>query len=252
MVTIKTVDEIELMKHAGHINNLTHQLVASHIKPGITTKELDKLAHDFIISKECIPSFLNYNGFPASICTSINEVVVHGIPEDRKLISGDIVSIDIGVCYKGYHSDAARTHAVGIVDVDKIELINNTKKAFFEGIKLIKPGNKLGDISSAIESCANMHNLGIVRELVGHGIGTHLHEEPDIPNYGKANTGLVLKEGMVLAIEPMLNLGSDDVCMLDDEWTIVTEDGKYSAHYENTVVVTKDGYEILTGEDLNG
>ncbi len=252
MVTIKTDEEIKLMEHAGFINNKTHQLVANNIKPGITTLELDKIAHDFIIENDCIPSFLNYNGFPGSICTSINEVVVHGIPNDRVLMDGDIISVDIGVCYKGYHSDAARTYPVGNVEDDKLKLIEDTKKSFYEGIKVIKPGVKLGDVCNAIEVSATSNNLGIVRELVGHGVGSELHEEPDIPNYGKANTGMVIKRGMVFAIEPMLNLGSEEICMLDDDWTIVTEDGSCSAHYENTVLVTEDGCKILTGEDSNG
>lgn len=249
MITIKNSEEIELMKHAGHINYLTHELIEKNIRPGITTKELDKIAYDFIISQGCTPSFLNYEGYPASICTSVNDEVVHGIPSDRILKNGDIISIDIGVIYKGYHSDAARTHAVGTVTKEKEALIANTKQALYEGIKEVKAGAKLGNIGAKIEAYAHRHHLGVVEELVGHGVGTHLHEDPNVPNYGKYGTGITLKEGMTIAIEPMLNLGTKRIYLLDDDWTIVTQDGKPSAHFEHTVLVTKDGYIILTGEE---
>lgn len=249
MITIKSEREIELLKEAGRLTYLTHKEVEKNIRPGITTLELDKIAEDFIVSQGCTPSFKNYNGFPNAICVSVNDEVVHGIPSKRKLKEGDIVSVDIGVCYKGYHGDSAWTYPVGKITDDKKYLLEHTEKALFTGLSNIKPGNRLGDICASIGAYATEHNLGIVRELVGHGVGSHLHEDPEIPNYGKAGTGPVLKEGMVLAIEPMLNLGGDDVVMLDDNWTIVTEDYSPSAHFEHTIVVTKDGYKILTRGD---
>lgn len=252
MITIKSEREIKLLEVAGSVVYKTHQYLKDYIKPGITTKELDRLAEDFIKSEDCYPSFKGYDGFPGSICTSINEQVVHGIPGDRKLEDGDIISIDIGACYKGYHGDSAWTYAVGEISSEKKELMDNTEKALYEGLKMIKPGNRIGDIGYAIEKYANLHNLGVVKELVGHGVGTSIHEDPDVPNYGKEHTGPRLKEGMVIAVEPMLNLGSPNIVMLDDEWTIETEDFSPSAHFEHTVVVTSDGYKILTGVDYNG
>lgn len=252
MINIKSKREIDLLKEAGRITYLTHMEVKKHIKPGITTNELDRIAEEFILKNGCTPSFKNYNGFPKSICASINDEVVHGIPSNRKLKEGDIISIDIGVCYKGYHGDSAWTYGVGTISKEKEYLLEHTKNSLFAGLSMIKPGNRLGDVCSAIGTYAKEHNLGIVRELVGHGVGAKLHEDPEIPNYGIAGTGPILKEGMVLAIEPMLNLGSDDVVMLDDDWTIVTEDGMDSAHFEHTIVITKDGYEILTRGDEDG
>lgn len=246
MINIKSSREIELMKIAGSIVGETHAYLKPFIKPGITTKKLDELAYDFIISKQATPSFKGYDGYPASICTSINEEVVHGIPSNRKLKKGDIISIDIGACYKGYHGDSAWTYKVGEVSKEKEYLMEHTEKALYEGLKMIKAGAHIGDIGSAIASYAHKHNLGVVEELVGHGVGTELHEMPDVPNYGKPNIGPVLKPGMVIAVEPMLNLGTADIYMLDDDWTIITADDKPSAHYEHTVVVTLDGYEILT------
>lgn len=246
MISIKTPEEIELMKIAGKIVGDTHNYLIPFIKEGITTKELDKLAHDYIISKGATCSFLNYSGYPASICTSINEEVVHGIPGDRKLKNGDIISIDIGACYKGYHGDSAWSYAVGEVDSDIKYLMKHTKQALFQGLSVIKDGAYVGDIGYAVESYAKKHKLGVVKELVGHGVGKNLHEKPDVPNYGKPNTGDILKEGMVIAVEPMLNLGTANIYILDDDWTIITADNKPSAHFEHTVVVTKDGYEILT------
>jgi len=246
MITIKSNYEIELMRIAGSIVYETHKYLEKHIKEGITTLELDKLASEFIKSKGATASFKDYSGYPKSICTSINEEVVHGIPSKRKLKNGDIISIDIGVCYKGYHGDSAWTYAVGEISDEKKYLMEHTASSLFEGLNVIKEGVHLGDVSNAIEEYANKHHLGIVRELVGHGVGSHLHEEPEIPNYGKKNTGPILKAGMTLAIEPMLNLGRDDIYVLDDDWTIITKDNKPSAHYEHTVLVTKDGYEILT------
>ena len=246
MITIKTPEQIELLRKAGKIVGDTHNYLKQFIKPGITTKELDKLAYDYIISRDATPSFLNYEGYPASICTSVNEEVVHGIPSDRILQEGDIISIDIGACYKGYHGDSAWSYSVGNISEEKKYLLEHTEKSLYEGLSVIKPGMKIGDIGYAIEQYALKHKLGVVKELVGHGVGKHLHESPDVPNYGKKNTGMTLRKGMVIAVEPMLNLGEPDIYILDDDWTIITADDKPSAHFEHTVVVTKDGYEILT------
>ena len=248
LIKIKSDREIELLRKAGHIVYLTHQYLKPYIKEGITTKELDTLAEEFIRSHGATPSFKGYNGFPGSICTSINNQVVHGIPGKTKLKKGDIISIDIGACYKGYHGDSAWSYPVGEISDKKKYLLEHTKESLYEGLQQVKPGNRIGDISHAIEEYANKYNLGVVKELVGHGVGSKLHEEPDVPNYGKAGTGPLLKEGMVIAIEPMLNLGSPDIYMLEDGWTIETDDYSPSAHFEHTVVVTKDGYKILTGE----
>jgi methionine aminopeptidase, type I len=246
MISIKSNDEIKLMIKAGEIVGKTHNYLSKFIKPGITTKELDKLAYDFIISQDAKPSFLNYEGFPATICTSVNDEVVHGIPNNRKLKNGDIITLDIGANYKGYHGDSAWTYPVGTISKDKQYLLEHTEKSLYEGLNQVKPGNHLGDIGYAIEVYAKKHKLGVVKELVGHGIGTSVHEDPDVPNYGKKNTGIVLKEGMAIAIEPMLNLGTANIYILDNDWTIITADGKPSAHYEHTVIVTKDGYVITT------
>ena len=252
MITIKSDREIELLSIAGNIVYETHRYLKDYIKPGITTLELDRLAEDFIKKHDAYPSFKGYDGFPGSICTSINQEVVHGIPGNTKLKEGDIISIDIGACYKGYHGDSAWTYAVGEISSDKKELMENTEKALFEGLKMIKPGNRVGDIGHAIESYAKAHNLGVVKELVGHGVGTNIHEDPDVPNFGQEHTGPKLKKGMVIAVEPMLNLGSPNIVMLDDGWTIETEDYSPSAHFEHTVAVTDDGYKILTGVMENG
>lgn len=246
MISIKSDYEIELLKKAGEIVGNTHNYLKKFIKPGITTKELDKLAHDFIIKSEATPSFLGLYGFPGSVCISINEEVVHGIPGNRKLKDGDIVSIDIGACYKGYHGDSAWTYPVGRISDDKKKLLELTEQSLFEGLSVIKEGAHVGDIGNAIETFSNKNHLGVIRELVGHGVGSKVHEEPDVPNYGKKNTGPILKAGMVIAVEPMLNLGTRQVFMLDDDWTIVTGDNMPSAHFEHTVLVTKDGYTILT------
>ena len=246
MITVKSPREIEFMKVAGEIVGKTHRYLEKHIKPGITTKELDRLAEDFIIKFGATPSFKNLYGFPGCICISINEEVVHGIPSGRKLKNGDIVTLDIGACYKGYHGDSAWTYAVGDISKDKAELMKQTEEALFEGLSVIKDGAHVGDIGAAVEEYALKHNLGVVKELTGHGIGSSVHEDPDVPNYGKKGTGPVLREGMTIAVEPMLNLGTADVFMLDDDWTIITADEFPSAHYEHTVLVTKDGYIILT------
>ena len=248
MISIKSKREIELLKIAGNIVYETHKYIKPFIKPGVSLLKLDSLAEDFIRSKGATPSFKGYEGFPNATCISVNNEVVHGIPSNRKLKDGDIVSIDIGACYKGYHGDSAWSYAVGKLSSDCTYLMEHTKKALYEGIKVVKPGARIGDIGNAVEKYANAHNLGIVRELCGHGVGNHLHESPDVPNYGLPNTGPVLKEGMVIAIEPMLNLGCCDIVVEDNDWTITTLDGKPSAHFEHTVLVTKDGYQILTGE----
>ena len=240
MISIKSDREIEFLRVAGNIVYETHQYLKQYIKPGITTLKLDKLAEDFIRSHGATPSFKGYNGFPGSICTSINHQVVHGIPSNTKLKKGDIISIDIGACYKGYHGDSAWTYPVGEVSVESSNLLKYTQEALFKGLSMVKEGNRIGDVSSAIEEVALKYHLGVVKELVGHGVGSKLHEDPEIPNYG------------VLAIEPMLNLGSSDIVICDDDWTIETVDYSPSAHFEHTVVVTSDGYEILTGVLRNG
>ena len=252
MISIKSDYEISLMRIAGNIVYQTHQYLKPFIKPGITTKELDKLAHDFIISKDAYPSCLGYEGYPASICISVNEEVVHGIPSKRKLRNGDIVKLDICACYKGYHGDSAWSYAVGDISEEKKYLLKHTEESLYEGLKQVREGARIGDISNAVENCAKKYKLGVVKELTGHGIGSELHEDPDVPNYGKKGTGPLLKAGMVIAIEPMLNLGTADVYLLDDDWTIITQDDKPSAHFEHTVLVKKDGYEILTGDDNFG
>lgn len=247
MISLKSEREILLMKQAGHIVELAHQAVEKAIKPGISTKELDKIAYDIIIENGAKPSFLNYNGFPASICASINEVIVHGIPSEKTILkNGDIISIDIGACYKGYHGDAARTHLCGEVS-DKIKkLVEVTKQSFFEGLKYACPNNRLSDISHAIEVYAKSFGYGVVMDYTGHGVGSKLHEDPAIPNYGVPGHGPILRKGMTLAIEPMITLGTHRVKVLKDGWTAVTADKKASAHYENSIVITDNGYEILT------
>ena len=252
MITIKSEKEIELMRHAGLLVSKTHEYLKQFIKPGITTIELDSLAEKFIRENDAIPTCKGYEGFPNALCISVNDEVVHGIPGKRKLENGDIVTIDMVIGYHGYQADAAWTYAVGNISDEKKYLMEHTKNALYEGVKMVKPGNRIGDISNAVETYARKHKLGIVRELVGHGIGSNMHEEPDVPNFGKKGNGPRLKSGMVICIEPMLNLGSAKIGILDDDWTIVTYDGSPSAHYEHTVLVTDDGYEILTpriGED---
>ena len=246
-VTIKSPREIELMREAGRILAQVHDELGKIVRPGISTYEIDKEGEQMIRDFGCIPSFLNYNGYPASICVSVNEEVVHGIPSRKRVLKdGDIVSLDAGVIYKGYHSDAARTHAVGNIPPAAAKLIEVTKQSFFEGIKYAKAGNYLHDISNAIGRYAECFGYGVVRDLVGHGIGTHLHEDPQIPNYRQKSRGIRLAEGMTLAVEPMINAGTYKVCWLDDDWTVVTKDGSLSAHYENTILITEDGCEILS------
>lgn len=245
-VTVKTEEEICLMRKAGRILAITHKELEKAVRPGITTLELDQLGEEIIRSYGCTPSFLNYDGFPNSLCISINEEVVHGIPsKDRVLKEGDIVSIDAGVLYNGYHSDAARTHAVGEISPEKQRLIDITKESFFEGIKAARAGNHLYDISRAIGTYASERGYGVVRELTGHGIGKHLHEDPVIPNYKTIGRGILLKAGMTLAIEPMINIGTCRVKWLD-EWTVISADYTPSAHYENTILITEGEPEILS------
>lgn len=248
MISIKSKEEIELMKVAGHIVYESHKYIKPYIKEGITTEKLDKLVEEFIIQNDAYPSCKGYDGYPKSICISVNEEVVHGIPGNRKLKNGDIVTLDICACYKGYHGDSAWTYAVGDISDDKKRLMKETEEALYEGLKQIKPGNRIGDISFAIEEYAKKHNLGVVKELTGHGIGSHLHEDPDVPNYGKKNTGALLKPGMCIAVEPMLTLGTPNIYLLEDDWTIITQDYKSAAHFEHTIVITEDGYEILTNK----
>ena len=239
-------NEIMLMKKACSIVGDTLTILRDSIKVGITTKELDDIAREYILSQGATPSFLNYDGFPASICTSVNSVVVHGIPGDYALKDGDIVGIDVGACYQGYHGDAARTFIVGNVSKKTQKLVEETKKCFFKGIEGLKAGDRIGKISSAVQQNALLHGYGIVKELVGHGVGKHLHEDPNIPNFGHKDSGPVIVENCTLAIEPMINLGTSRINLLRDGWTVVTADGKPSAHYENTVLVTSSGVEILT------
>lgn len=246
-VTIKSQHEIQLMREAGNILACVHEELAKIIEPGISSYELDRHAYNLIKSYDCIPSFLNYEGYPASLCVSINDEVVHGIPNKKRILrEGDIVSLDCGVIHKGYHSDSARTYAVGVISEENQRLIEVTKQSFFEGIKYAKAGNHLNDISKAIQKYAEDNGFSVVRELVGHGIGTKLHEDPQVPNFKQIGRGIKLKPGMTLAIEPMINAGVKDVWFLDDDWTVVTRDGKYSAHYENTVLITEGEPELLS------
>ncbi len=247
MITIKSDREIELLRIAGNVVYKTHQYLKPFIKEGITTKELDKLGEEFIRKEGCTPSFKGYDGFPYAVCISVNSEVVHGFPSNRKLKNGDIVTLDIGACWKGYHGDSGWTYAVGDISDDAKYIMEHTEKALFEGLKQVKPGNRIGDISYAIQKYAEEHNLGVVKELCGHGVGTDVHEDPEVPNFGIPNTGPKLKEGMVIAVEPMLTLGRPGVFLHDNNWTVDTLDHSLSGHFEHTIVVTKDGYEILTG-----
>lgn len=246
MITIKNEREIELMRHAGMLVSKMHKYIKPFIKAGISTKELDKKCEKFIRENGGVPTQIGYEGYPCSTCISVNDTVVHGIPNDYKLKDGDIVTIDTVIGYKGYQGDSAWTYKVGSITDDKKYLMEHTEKALYKGIKMVKPGNRIGDVSNAIQTYAEEHNLGIVKELCGHGIGADMHEDPDVPNYGEPGRGPRLKEGMVICIEPMLNYGTADIYVLDDDWTVKTLDKEPSAHYEHTVLVTKDGYEILT------
>lgn len=246
-ISIKSSREIAFMEEAGRILAKVHDELEKAIRPGISTWEIDQIGEELIRGYDCIPSFLNYNGYPASICVSVNDEVVHGIPsKDRIIKEGDIVSLDAGVIYKGYHSDAARTHAVGEISPEARKLIEVTRESFFEGIKFAKEGYHLFDISKAIGDYANSFGYGVVKDLCGHGIGMNLHESPEIPNYPQARRGVKLRAGMTLAIEPMINAGTWEVNWLDDDWTVVTKDHSLSAHYENTVLITDGEPKILS------
>lgn len=246
-VTIKSEHEIEKMREAGRILAIVHDEMAKIIRPGISTMDINRKGEEVIRSFNCIPSFLNYNGYPASICVSVNDEVVHGIPNKKRILKeGDIVSLDAGVIYEGYHSDAARTHAVGEISEENQRLIDITKQSFFEGMKMAKAGNHLFDISKVIQDFVEANGYSVVRDLVGHGIGKNLHEEPQIPNFKPIGRGMKLRPGMTLAIEPMVNIGEYDVWVLEDDWTVVARDGMNSAHYENTVLITEGEPELLS------
>lgn len=246
MITVKSAEDFRHMREAGRIVGKALSEVEKYIRPGISTLELDSIIEDTILSEGAIPSFKNYNGFPSATCISIDDVIVHGIPSLRVLKEGEIVSIDVGAKKNGFHGDAARTFAVGNIDAGKAKLIEVTKQSFFEGLKFLKVGARLGDVSHAIQSYAESFGYGVVREMVGHGIGRRLHEDPNIPNYGKAGTGVPIKAGYAFAIEPMITFGDYRITIDDDGWTCRTRDGSPSAHYENTVIITENGVEILT------
>ena len=246
-VTIKSAREIERMRVAGKILASVHEELGKALKPGMSTLDIDRLGEELIRSHGCVPSFKNYNGYPASICVSVNDEIVHGIPNSHRIIhEGDIVSLDAGVIYEGYHSDAARTHAVGVIDPKAQKLIDVTRESFFEGIRQAKAGNYLNDISSAIQAYAESFGYGVVRDLVGHGIGSHLHEDPEVPNFARKKKGIRLQAGMTLAVEPMINAGTWQVSWMSDGWTVVTKDPSLSAHYENTILITDGEPEILS------
>lgn len=250
MIVVRNEEEINKLREAGKVVGLCHRYLQQFIKPGISTKELDRLAKKFIESKGCTCSFEGLYGFPGSICISINNEVVHGIPSRRKLKNGDIVKLDIGACYQGYHGDSAWSYIVGEGSERDIKLLKRTEESLMAGLAAIHDGCTTGDIGHAVAKVAHKYNLGIVKELVGHGVGDKVHMEPDVPNYGNEHKGPVLHTGNVIAVEPMLNLGTADIYMLDDDWTICTDDDQNSAHFEHTVLVTEQGYEILTRRDI--
>ncbi len=246
MIKIKSLHEIEKMRAAGRIVAETFEVLRPHIVSGITTLELDRIAAEHIKKSGAICSFYNYNGYPGHVCISINEEVIHGIPGKRRLCDGDIVSVDVGACIDGYHGDAARTFAVGQISPDAKKLIDVTEASFFEGIKFAKPGFRLGDISANIQKVVEENGFSVVRDYIGHGIGNALHEDPEVPNFGVEGRGPRLVPGMTIAVEPMVNIGAFKVNTLSDDWTVVTADGKLSAHFENTILITNNGAEILT------
>ena len=247
MIILKSRREIDIMREANQIVAETHALLSEKIKPGISTAELDKIADEFIRSRGAVPSFKGYQGFPASVCISINEEVVHGIPSDHRFLeAGDIVSIDIGTFYEGFNGDAARTHAVGEISENASKLLKVTEESLLKGIEKAVIGNRLFDISHSVQEYVEKNGFSVVRDYVGHGIGRDMHEDPQIPNFGPAGKGPKLKEGMTLAIEPMVNIGSYEVETLEDDWTVVTKDRSLSAHFEHTIAITKDGVEILS------
>ena len=246
MIAIKNEHELECMRQACKITAAARALAGEMVRPGVSTREIDKAVHDFIVSQGAKPSFLNYNGYPASACISVNETVIHGIPGGYTLKDGDIVSIDVGAYYKGFHGDCAATFACGTISDQAQKLIDVTKQSFFEGIRFAKRGHRVSDISHAIQTYVESNGFSVVRSFVGHGVGAQLHEEPEVPNFGPAGRGPRMLPGMTLAIEPMVNVGTHEVRILRDGWTVVTTDGKLSAHYENTVLITDGEPEILT------
>ena len=246
MIAIKNERELALMRQACKITAAARALAGEMVRPGVTTKQIDKAVYDFIVSQGARPSFLHYHGYPASACISVNETVIHGIPGERVLKDGDIVSIDVGALYKGFHGDCAATFACGTISAQAQKLIDVTKQSFFEGIRFAKRGHRVSDISHAIQTYVESNGFSVVRSFVGHGVGAQLHEEPEVPNFGAAGRGPRMLPGMTLAIEPMVNVGTHEVRILKDDWTVVTTDGKLSAHYENTVLITDGEPEILT------
>ena len=246
MIAIKNERELTLMRQACKITAAARALAGDMVRPGVSTKQIDQAVHDYIVAQGAKPSFLHYNGFPASTCISVNGTVIHGIPDDYILKDGDIVSVDVGALYKGYHGDCAATFPCGTVSIDAQKLIDVTKQSFFEGIRVAKGGHRVADISHAIQTYVESNGFSVVRSFVGHGVGAHLHEEPEVPNFGAPGRGPRLLRGMTLAIEPMVNAGTYEVRILKDGWTTVTADGKLSAHYENTVLITDGEPEILT------
>lgn len=247
MIVLKTAKELVCMKDAGKISAEALSVAGEHCKPGVSTYEIDRAVHNYIISQGATPSFLNYNGFPASSCISVNDTVIHGIPSKKIVLKeGDIVSVDVGACYHGYHGDNAYTFSVGNISPQAAALLDITQKGLAAGIEAATVGNRVGDVSHSVEAVVSPEGYGIVREFVGHGVGKHLHEEPEVPNFGKAGHGVRLVAGMVIAIEPMINSGGDKVKSMPDGWTVKTADGGLSAHFEHTVAITKDGPLILT------
>lgn len=246
MIAIKNIHEIETMRQSGKITAAARALAGSMVKPGVSTREIDRAVYEFIVSQGAAPSFLNYSGYPASTCISINETVIHGIPNGRRLKEGDIVSVDVGAFWHGFHGDCAATFACGEISPTAQKLIDVTKQSFFEGVKFARPGYRISDIGHAVQTYAESNGFGVVRAFIGHGVGRKMHEEPEVPNYGKPGRGPRLVPGMVIAIEPMITEGTYEVKVLSDGWTTVTADGKLAAHYENTVLITDGEPEILT------
>lgn len=246
MILIKNEEQLNIMRQSGKILKGVFELIEDYIKAGITTGKLNELCYDYILRHNSTPSFLNYNGYPASICTSVEDEVVHGIPSERVLEDGQIIGVDIGVCYLGFHTDAARTYEIGKVSPEKHRLVEVTRECFFKGMEGLKADSRLGDLGYRIQSHAEKNGYSVVRELVGHGVGKELHEDPSVPNYGSENRGIRLKAGMTIAVEPMINMGRQFVRVDSDRWTVRTADGMPSAHYENTLIILSDGVEIIT------
>ena len=246
MISVKTDRELEIMRRACKITAAARALAGEMVRPGVTTGEIDKAVHDFIVSQGAKPSFLHYQGYPGSACISVNEVVIHGIPGNRVLKEGDIVSVDVGACWQGFHGDCAATFACGTISQEAQRLIDVTKQSFFEGIRFARQGNRVSDISHAVQAYVEANGFSVVRAFVGHGVGEHLHEEPSVPNYGAPGKGPRLVKNMTIAVEPMVNMGSYEVRVLRDGWTTVTADGKLAAHYENSILITDGEAEILT------